>query len=68
MAKLITFRIDKEFNGDRPVVEVWLGDLFIASIYPHANKIVIVSKYLSKVVENRGFPSTVSVEFDTTTK
>ena len=60
---MLEFRLSKEIRGNRPVVEVWNGDDFIASIYPHESYIVMVSKWLNKVEVNEKCPKNVLIEF-----
>jgi len=62
--KMLQFKFGKEILGKRQVVEVWDGNVFVASIYPHEKSITVVSKFLKKVVVNEKFPPEAIINFE----
>jgi|YelNatPaOPRAMG01_1025707.scaffolds.fasta_scaffold02506_26 hypothetical protein len=65
---MLKFKIEKEVGGERQVVEVWDGDLLVASIYPHEKSIGVVSKFLRNVVVDDDYPPKATIEFDVNLK
>lgn len=57
------FRLAKELKGDRTVVEVWKGDIMVATIYPHEDSVAVVSKYFKEVETDKKYPPKVTVKF-----
>jgi len=60
---MLQFRLSKEIEGNRQVIEVWEGDLFIASIYPHEKKITVISKYFKCAQVYEGTPPILDIFF-----
>jgi len=60
---MLQFRLSKEIDGDRQVIEVWQDDLFVASIYTHEKSINIISKYIKNATRSKRFPDSVIIEF-----
>ena len=64
---MLSFRLAKEVDGERGIVEVW--DMkssparFVAGIYPHEDSITIVSKHFKSSNIDRKFPPKVTVTF-----
>ena len=56
------FRTTTDKEG-KPVVEVWKGGEFIASIYGHEDGMRIVSKYLDGVEHEAGMPPSIVIKF-----
>lgn len=46
------------------VCEVWEGSRFVGAIYPHADGVHIVSKYLNGTLPTAGFPPGVIVKLN----
>jgi len=38
-------------KSGNPMIEVWVGNVFVCGIYPHGKHVNIISKFLKKVVE-----------------
>lgn len=60
---MLKFKFGKEIFGKRQVVEVWDGDVFVASLYPHEKGITVVSKFLKSVSVDKKFPPKAEIEF-----
>lgn len=61
---MLRFKLGKEVMGMRQVIEVWDGNAFVASIYPHEKCITVVSKFLKKVVVDEKYPPEAKIEFE----
>jgi hypothetical protein len=66
---MMTFRPSVSVTRGVPIVEVWWGDLFIATICPPAPgtdlaAFTVVSKYLGEVVRDDDAPPAVVIGFD----
>lgn len=58
---MISFRLAETATGE-PVVEVWFGDTFVASIYGHPEGVRLISKYYDGVRSEPGFPPGVVIK------
>lgn len=70
MPNKLQFRLARSTTRDSQVVEVWDGEpgtgaRFLASIYPTATGLRIVSKYLGEVSEDESFPPAAEIRLDT---
>jgi len=57
------FRIAPHTLTGKPMVEVWQGGEFIASIYAHEDGLRIVSKYLDGVQHEIAMPPSIVIRF-----
>lgn len=57
------FRIATHTGTGKPMVEVWQGGEFIASIYAHEDGMRIVSKYLDGVEHQVATPPSIVIRF-----
>jgi len=51
-------------HGELPgkqIVEVWSDGVFVATIYPHEDGILIISKYMDGVKQGAGYPPSVVI-------
>jgi hypothetical protein len=66
---MMTFRPSVSMTRGVPIVEVWWGDRFIATICPPPEgsdlaAFSIVSKHINAVVHDKGEPQAVVIGFD----
>jgi len=49
---------------DKTMVEYWRGKEFVAGIYPHQDGIRIVSRFITGIAEDPGYPQAVVIKLE----
>jgi len=58
---VIKFQLSTHGTTGEPMVEVWRGDTFVASIYGHEEGVRLVSKHFDGVAYDPDFPPAVVI-------
>jgi len=61
--ELLRFRLAKEFEGARDIVEIWDKQKLVGCIYPHEASVSIVSKLLENIHLDKKVPPKATISF-----